>query len=179
MWYNIRHENTHFYPTFDRGRTAPGPGRTAFVRCLCDAPLPDLASIGARGTSPGDRSPAGMRRPDRAQCDPRVQRHGPDGAARRLLASPSAPHQLLGRGAGAPQRRGSHRSPRDFGKERGLWTLELAAQVSFEQGIIATPISDESMRRALKRLQTNWKRAKHWITSPDPLYQQKKTRGTA
>jgi len=72
-----------------------------------------------------------------------------------------------------------HRSPRDFGKERGLWTLELVAQVSFEQGIISTPISDESVRRALKRLKTNWKRAKHWITSPDPLYQQKKTRGTA
>ncbi len=72
-----------------------------------------------------------------------------------------------------------HRSPRDFGQERGRWTLELAAQVSFEQGIIATPISDESVRRALKRLKTNWKRAKHWITSPDPQYQQKKTRETA
>jgi transposase len=70
-----------------------------------------------------------------------------------------------------------HRSPHDFGKERGLWTLELAAQVSFEQGIIATPISDESVRRALGRLHTNWKRAKHWITSPDPLYQQKKRTG--
>jgi len=67
-----------------------------------------------------------------------------------------------------------HRSPRDFGKERGVWTLELAARVSFEQGIISTPISDESVRRALKRLKTNWKRAKHWITSPDPLYLKKK-----
>lgn len=68
-----------------------------------------------------------------------------------------------------------HRSPHDFGKERSTWTLELAAKVSFEQGIIAAPISDESMRRALKRLQTNWKRAKHWITSPDPQYLLKKT----
>src|SRR5215472_14621910 len=72
-----------------------------------------------------------------------------------------------------------HRSPRDFGKDRGVWSLELAAQVSFEQGIIATPISDESVRRALGRLHTNWKRAKHWISSPDPQYQLKKTRGTA
>ena len=72
-----------------------------------------------------------------------------------------------------------HRSPRDFGKERGLWTLELAAQVSFEQGIISSLVSDESVRRALKRLGTNWKRAKHWITSPDPQYQLKKTRETA
>ena len=68
-----------------------------------------------------------------------------------------------------------HRSPRDFGKERSVWTLELAAQVSFEQRIIPVVISDESVRRALKRLKTNWKRAKHWITSPDPHYLLKKT----
>lgn len=69
-----------------------------------------------------------------------------------------------------------HRSPHDFGRDRGVWTLELAAQVSFEQGIIATEVSTESVRRALKRLKTNWKRAKHWITSPDPQYLLKKTR---
>jgi transposase len=67
-----------------------------------------------------------------------------------------------------------HRSPRDFGKDRGEWTLQLAAQVSFEQGIIASEVSTESVRRALKRLKTNWKRAKHWITSPDPQYLLKK-----
>jgi transposase len=71
-----------------------------------------------------------------------------------------------------------HRSPRDFGQERSTWTLELAAQVSFEQGIISHEISDESVRRALKRLKTNWKRAKHWITSPDPQYLLKKTHAT-
>jgi transposase len=71
-----------------------------------------------------------------------------------------------------------HRSPRDFDKEYSMWTLKLAAQVSFEQGIIATKVSTESVRRALKRLKTNWKRAKHWITSPDPLYVQKKTHAT-
>src|SRR5258708_8591080 len=93
-----------------------------------------------------------------------------------LQEGPSRPHRLH---TSFSEEGLLHRSPRDFGKERGLWTLELAAQVSCEQGIISTPISDESVRRALKRLKTNWKRAKHWITSPDPLYQQKKTRGTA
>src|SRR5579863_9787122 len=47
-----------------------------------------------------------------------------------------------------------HRSPHDFGLERSVWTLELAAQVSFEQGIIACKVSTESVRRALKRLKT-------------------------
>jgi transposase len=72
-----------------------------------------------------------------------------------------------------------HRSPRDFGKATSLWTLELAAQVSFEQGLTPRLVSDESVRRALKRLGTNWKRAKHWITSPDPQYLLKKTHATA
>jgi transposase len=68
-----------------------------------------------------------------------------------------------------------HRSPRDFGHQTSVWTLPLAAQVSFQQGMTPTLVSGESVRRALKRLGTNWKRAKHWITSPDPQYLLKKT----
>jgi hypothetical protein len=48
------------------------------------------------------------------------------------------------------------------------------AQVSFEQGLTSTLVSDESVRRLIKRLGLNWKRAKHWITSPDPQYVVKK-----
>ena len=69
-----------------------------------------------------------------------------------------------------------HRSARDFGREQTFLDVATAAQVSFEQGLIATPTSVESVRRALQRLGTNWTRAKHWITSPDPQYQRKKTR---
>jgi len=68
-----------------------------------------------------------------------------------------------------------HRSPRDFDKNSSTWTLELVAQVCFEVQIIATPISYETVRRVLRSMGTNWKRAKHWITSPDPQYLQKKT----
>src|SRR3982751_6105923 len=32
-----------------------------------------------------------------------------------------------------------HRSPRDFGKPTGLWTLALAAEVCHEQGLTAHP----------------------------------------
>lgn len=67
-----------------------------------------------------------------------------------------------------------HRNPRDFGSDRGTWTLGLAAKVSFQEGIIDSEVSTETIRRALKRLKTNWKRAKHWITSPDPQYLLKK-----
>lgn len=67
-----------------------------------------------------------------------------------------------------------HRSPRKFGKECDIWSLELVALVCLEVGLTSELISDESVRRALKRMGINWKRAKHWITSPDPMYCQKK-----
>jgi transposase len=69
-----------------------------------------------------------------------------------------------------------HQSPRTFGKETSIWTLELAAEVSFTMGIASRPISGETVRHALKLLGVRWKRAKHWITSPDPDYRRKKNR---
>jgi transposase len=71
-----------------------------------------------------------------------------------------------------------HESPRKYGKETSLWTLELAAEVSFEQGLTAYRVSDETVRTALLRLGVHWQRAKDWITSPDPAYARKKTRVT-
>jgi transposase len=70
-------------------------------------------------------------------------------------------------------------SPRRFGKPTGLWTLALAAQVCHEQGLTERPLSDETSRRAIQRLGAHWKRAKHWITSPDPQYARKKRPGIA
>jgi len=72
-----------------------------------------------------------------------------------------------------------HRSPRAFGKPTGLWTLELAADVSFEQGLSPSRVSGETIRLALKRLGIGWKRAKKWIGSPDPEYARKKAPATA
>lgn len=71
-----------------------------------------------------------------------------------------------------------HRSPREFGKATSMWTLELAADVSFEQGLTQERVTDETIRLTLKRLGIGWKRAKHWITSPDPAYVRKKTPAT-
>jgi transposase len=71
-----------------------------------------------------------------------------------------------------------HRSPRDFGKATSLWTLALAAEVAFAEGVTARRVSDETIRQALIRLGVGWKRAKRWITSPDPAYLRKKRRAT-
>jgi transposase len=72
-----------------------------------------------------------------------------------------------------------HERPRAFGKPRSTWTLRLAAEVCWEQGLTPYPVSIETIRQALKRLGVNWQRAKRWITSPDPQYALKKSTATA
>lgn len=69
-----------------------------------------------------------------------------------------------------------HESPRKYGQDTSIWTLELVAQVSFEQGLTAQRVTGETIRTVLKRLGVGWQRAKQWITSPDPAYARKKTR---
>ena len=51
--------------------------------------------------------------------------------------------------------------------------------MSFAEGITAERVSDETIRQAILRLGVRWKRAKQWITSPDPEYARKKVRATA
>lgn len=68
-----------------------------------------------------------------------------------------------------------HQSPRTFGKTQSAWTQNLLAEVAYEEELTEAQVSHETIRRALKRLNTNWKRAKRWITSPDPQYALKKS----
>lgn len=72
-----------------------------------------------------------------------------------------------------------HESPREFGKSTSVWTLDLLADVSFEQGLTAEQVTGETVRATLERLGICWRRAKRWITSPDPQYGQKKALETA
>src|SRR5437867_8720871 len=55
-----------------------------------------------------------------------------------------------------------HQSPRSFGKDTSIWTLELAAEVSVAVGIADRQVSAETIRTAIARLGIRWKRAKHW-----------------
>jgi transposase len=72
-----------------------------------------------------------------------------------------------------------HQSPRTCGQPSSVWTLDLAALVSFEQGLTAERVSGETIRAALRRLGVAWKRAKRWLASPDPAYARKKAHATA
>lgn len=66
-----------------------------------------------------------------------------------------------------------HRPPRAFGHARSTWTLALLARVAHERGLSPTVLSAEAIRQALLRLGAGWRRAKRWLTSPDPACAQK------
>jgi len=44
-----------------------------------------------------------------------------------------------------------HQSPRNFGKETSLWTLDLLAEVSFSEKVAERLVSGEAIRMTLKR----------------------------
>ena len=81
-------------------------------------------------------------------------------------------------GGGEALRALLHRAPRTFDKPTSLWTLDLAAEVAWEQGLTATRVSGETIRATLARRGVKWRRAKRWLTSPDPEYARKKDSAT-
>jgi hypothetical protein len=72
-----------------------------------------------------------------------------------------------------------HQSPRTFGQPASVWTLKRLAEGCHAQGLSDTTLSCPTMLDAIVRLGVSWPRAKHWMVSPDPAYERKKTAGTA
>src|SRR5829696_4362130 len=102
------------------------------------------------------------------------ERDGLDACLTRGSTRPHTIHAKVDAVATEQLRALLHQSPRTFGKPTSVWTLELAAEVACAEGITAEPVSDETIRQALLRLGVRWRRAKQWITSPDPEYARKK-----
>ena len=71
-----------------------------------------------------------------------------------------------------------HQSPRTFGKETSVWTLDTVAEVAYAEGITPRQVSGETIRNALAQLDVRWKRAKHWLTSPAPASVRKQSHAT-
>ena len=119
-------------------------------------------------------------------CDPQTVRNAITAFNQRGLAAlrrgSSRPHRFrvaFDRARGEQLRALLHQSPRTFGKPTSVWTLPLAAEVAWEQGLTPERVSGETIRVTLQRLGLRWKRAKRWITSPDPDYARKKGRAIA
>jgi transposase len=107
------------------------------------------------------------------------EREGLDACLTRGSSRPQTIHRKVDEVADEQLRALLHQSPRSFGKPTSVWTLELAAEVSFAEGITSEQVSGETIRQATLRLGVRWKRAKQWITSPDPEYARKKVRAIA
>ena len=65
-------------------------------------------------------------------------------------------------------------SPREFGQDTSLWTLDSLADVSYEQGLTDHRVHKDTVSETLMQMGLPWKRAKKTIHSPDPNYESKK-----
>lgn len=107
------------------------------------------------------------------------EREGLDACLTRGSSRPHTIHAKVDAVAAEQIRALLHQGPRTFGKPTSVWTMELAAEVSFAEGITPERVSGETIRQAILRLGVRWRRAKRWITSPDPAYARKKVPATA
>ncbi len=105
--------------------------------------------------------------------------HGLAVLTRRSAAPHRTPHAVFTPARREHLRALLHQSPRTFGKPTSVWTLDLVAEVAYAEGITPRQVSGETIRNALTQFDVRWKRAKHWITSPDPAYARKKSPATA
>jgi len=96
------------------------------------------------------------------------------GALRAGSSRPREVHTAFDESGAGALREMLHHDPREYGKRSRLWTLRMAAEVSFEEGITERQVSGETVRATLARLGVRWKRAKRWMESPDPEYARKK-----
>jgi hypothetical protein len=96
------------------------------------------------------------------------------GALKAGSSRPREVHSAFDESATESLREILHQNPRNFGKGSTLWTLAMAAEVSFEEGITERRVTGETIRATLSRLGIRWERAKRWIESPDPEYARKK-----
>lgn len=69
-------------------------------------------------------------------------------------------------------------SPREYGCESSLWTLETLAEVSHQQGWTPRQVHPDTVSQTLMEMGVKWARAKHWINSPDVNYSGKKSAET-
>ena len=97
---------------------------------------------------------------------------------KRKSSAPLTAETIMDAGKCEQIRQIMHQSPRLFAKASSLWTLTLMAEVLAEEGFTPRRMAAETIRTAMKKNGISWKRAKDWITSPDPHYELKKNSGS-
>ena len=168
------HETTSVRPGVDR-RRATEPSTRGFEAARRSPSAVPRSSWPAPTANGPPRSPRGSAAPSAPSATPSTpSRRRGRAAWPRRSAGPKDARPILDEAKADPLKGILHQSPRRFGKARSTWTLDLLADVAFEQGLTPRRLSHEAVRQAVKRLGSGWKRAKQWITSPDPAYARKK-----
>ena len=174
MRYGSGHETSDLRTYAFKGGARGVGSRAALLRCLRPSSLPDSSSQCSWRVSASDSREFALRIEDGQKRHPRLQREGL-GCPDRGLFTPQRPTHRLRCGHGAEALREIlHQDPRNVAKEDTFWTLEYAAEVSFEEGLTNRRVSGETIRATLARMGVRWERAKRWIESPDPEYARKK-----
>jgi transposase len=102
-------------------------------------------------------------------CDPQtartaIKRFNEGGLQEALHKRSSRPKKIraaFDEGRAERLREMLHRSPREFSKPTSLWTLALAADAIFEEGITTEErVSAQTVRANLERMGVRWLRAK-------------------
>jgi hypothetical protein len=175
MVYPLGYEKTYFCASLERRRARSPGGGPPLVRCFRPPSVPNSAGQLQRRERLPDRQRPRVQPADCAQRHPRLQRARTSREAlRRGSKRPHTIHRAFDSERAEALRELLHHKPRKFGKGTSLWTLDLAADVSFEEGLTKERVSGETIRATLARLGVRWERAKRWISSPDPEYARKK-----
>jgi transposase len=178
MGYSVRHETSNICSgTVEKGARTSG-SLSALQRCLRDAPIPDPSGERPRRVSPKIARSLGCASQTVRNAIRAFNERGID-ALTPGSSRPNRVHAAFDEKSAEALRQMLHRSPREFGRNSSLWTLEMVADVAFEEGLTTERVSGETIRATLSRLlRVRWMRAKRWITSPDPLYERKKEGAT-
>ena len=179
MVYSVGHEKTDLRASLERHRAKYPGGGAAFVRCFRPPSLSSLAGeLQGRERLP-DRHKPRVQPPDRVRnAIHAFNERGLPEALQRGSKRPHTIHRAFDPERAEALRELLHKSPREFGKQSSLWTMEMAAEVSLEEGLTKERVSGETIGATLLRMGVRWERAKRWITSPDPQYARKKDGAT-
>ena len=141
-------------PLADAEREALEEGGPALAGRLPPPPLPGLARKLQVRERLRHRPLVGLRLSDGGPHRHKALQRGRTrrGPAHTLFKAKYDPRRLR-RGTGRTLARdASPHSPREFGKGTSLWTLELAAEVSFEEGLTEGRVTGETVRASLERM---------------------------
>jgi len=179
MWYTLPYANTFICTPPHGGRAGNIGDRSPVSVRLYSTPVPDPSRQCRGPADDRDCWQPPLHRSDRTQCHSCLSSSRPHRTTAPLVAPAHPVDPLRCWGLRVPAGTAASESTDVWPAPTSRWTLALAAEVSFAQGLTPRLVSDETIRLALRRLRVSWKRAKHWITSPDPAYLRKKNGATA